>query len=435
MSWLPFVFAYVFAIMCIIHASDRWLLYQDILMPPSTYRDIPSTPEKLVCLIFDCLEKLIECRKPRLTRALLAFLFTATSKPYFDDLCTTVGLVSADGAGRLNQPTLPSDRGEEAQELTYEHTTFNSGDLPSFIPRVLAETIPRAQRSLVLLRAACPEHPLLRLHDQTGAIRWGWTDTDVQALLDGDPDMHVPPAAASAASSSEHVSYKAELSGFSVFDLDPDIHYQSKLHLASVETLSNFVATFPEELPSTTPTLTDVIELALRPLILHTTTLSKALVSVYLSPKSHLHLYTHLTILRSYLLLTSDAFHGRLRTALFSDSPKPSTPMGAGSLRRRRFRIGGESDMGTNTRPTWVIGLATGLVENETWPPGGSDLSFYLRTVIVDTIPLSAAEALKIRGEGVEQVWREAENRVGFALRELPVHTGKEKWLNPLALE
>jgi hypothetical protein len=88
----------------------------------------------------------------------------------------------------------------------------------------------------------------------------------------------------------------------------------------------------------------------------------------------------------------------------------------------------------------WAVGLAPHLLERQTWPPVGADLAFYLRTVIVDSLDWTERETTKNGVEGVEgggsmadaMVLEEAEWRLGFAIKDLPVGTGKEKWMDPL---
>jgi hypothetical protein len=82
----------------------------------------------------------------------------------------------------------------------------------------------------------------------------------------------------------------------------------------------------------------------------------------------------------------------------------------------------------------WAVGLGFGLAERDSWPPGGSDLSYYLRTVIVDSLEplmkLTGADSLGF-SEGQSKIFAEAEFRLGFAIRDLPVGSGRERWLNP----
>jgi hypothetical protein len=200
--------------------------------------------------------------------------------------------------------------------------------------------------------------------------------------------------------------------------------------------LEAFTATFPETFPSVTPSLVHVASLMFAPLLEHAASLSSALLSLFLSP-SYLNCQGHLTLLRSYLLLTSDSFKSRLATALFSDSEEcdaddqhAKLPFGLSPLKPPML-----TDADELTR-TWVIGLAPALTQRETWPPGGADLSFLLRTVIVDSLELSHAHGpshhLSGQCSGRERVYEEAEFRLGFAVRDLPVDAGRKRWLNPL---
>jgi hypothetical protein len=81
----------------------------------------------------------------------------------------------------------------------------------------------------------------------------------------------------------------------------------------------------------------------------------------------------------------------------------------------------------------WAVGLAPHLFERETWPPGGADLSFFLRTVIVDSLDWRDNRSKDDETEGDDTVvLEEAEWRLGFAIKDLPVGKRGEKWLNPL---
>jgi hypothetical protein len=78
------------------------------------------------------------------------------------------------------------------------------------------------------------------------------------------------------------------------------------------------------------------------------------------------------------------------------------------------------------------MGLSPNLLERETWPPVGADLSFFLRTVIVDSLdkPKETEDGKVER----EQVVDEAGWRLGFAIRDLPTGAGRDKWLDPLCM-
>jgi hypothetical protein len=100
----------------------------------------------------------------------------------------------------------------------------------------------------------------------------------------------------------------------------------------------------------------------------------------------------------------------------------------AKSMNNRKSAVSGESSA------QWAVGLGLGLAERDSWPPGGSDLSYYLRTVIVDSLE----SLVKLTdghtpdpSEGKRRIFAEAEYRLGFAIRDLPVGSGRERWLNP----
>ena len=85
---------------------------------------------------------------------------------------------------------------------------------------------------------------------------------------------------------------------------------------------------------------------------------------------------------------------------------------------------------------SWVIGLSSALTESNHWPPTGADLSYLLRTVIIDALnddhPHRQFDKVSASVEDKEQsVYEEAEWRIGFAIRDLPIGSGQAKWLNP----
>ena len=88
---------------------------------------------------------------------------------------------------------------------------------------------------------------------------------------------------------------------------------------------------------------------------------------------------------------------------------------------------------------SWVVGLSTELTGG-IWPPTGADLSYYLRTVVIDALNADYPDRqLSERSGSVSQesvqVVEEAEWRLGFAIRDLPTGSGHAKWLNPKAIE
>jgi hypothetical protein len=73
----------------------------------------------------------------------------------------------------------------------------------------------------------------------------------------------------------------------------------------------------------------------------------------------------------------------------------------------------------------WGIGLGIGLSERTKWPPGGAELTYALRTAIVD-------EEREVVGKG--EVWEGIEDKVSYAIQDLPEDQRdgrRAKWLNP----
>jgi Gamma tubulin complex component C-terminal len=236
---------------------------------------------------------------------------------------------------------------------------------------------------------------------------------------------------------------------FRLFDLEPgasfvpatQIRHDTSPHSQPLQT---FIDRFPEAFPAVIPTLAHLTSLVLSQLINHVSTLSTALLHLFLSVTGTLNLQAHLLLLRSYLLVAAPPFRSRLAAALFSDSDSCEVDAKAHSLAVRSLhQRPSKSGDPTPTQP-WAVGLAPALLERGTWPPVGADLSFFLRTVIVDSFEGENRENIAGDnedihvgggvGRGRQKVLEEAEYRLGFAIRDLPAGTGKEKWLNPLCM-
>jgi Gamma tubulin complex component C-terminal len=336
-------------------------------------------------------------------------------------------------------------------------TSESLGDaFPDFFPPELQDILPAAQKSLVLLQAAHPDHPLLQRNAAQAVIRWFWTAAEVEAAWNGA----LPPETVAVSSTSEvsfdvdnnATKYKPELSSFRLFDLEPGINFVSAPHKRNdsspySQPLQTFIDKFPEAFPAITPTLTHLTSLVLSRLMSHVSTLSSALLRLFLSMTGTFNFQAHLLLLKSYLLVTAPPFRSRLAAALFSDSDScegdaKAHSLAVKSLHRGPSRIKKSSDR--TQAQAWAVGLAPALLERETWPPVGADLSFFLRTVIVDSFEGENVDTIAGEGEtnslgsgigrGRHKVIEEAEYRLGFAIRDLPAGTGREKWLNPLCV-
>ncbi|KAI0674988.1 Spc98 family-domain-containing protein [Trametes maxima] len=478
-----------------------WIQYEDIelilkalaalcgrsedVLPPD-YPPIPSTPTALLSTVYEHLSDHIERSSPRIVCAVLAFVLTTTSRSYFQSLCASVGYNIPGSSSRAPQRRrqVPSDWPGRPLEALVDDENTNvwpedpdddmMDGFPDFIPADTAEVLSRARKSLVLLRAADSGHPVLNSNNLHQEIGWVWTEEQIDNTTEGaafgETTSQGRKTQAIDKASSHLTSGSNVLDTFKVFDLSPG-QSLSDLTATAPNILSNAYATaplrafleaFPATLPSSTPTLAHLTAHTLSPLVSHASTLSGALVAHLLASATPLHLYTHLALLRGYLLLTTHAFKWRLQDALFSDAEEVSAPVvgsrtyaaqeaGENPRERRRAEsgrsksraasVGGREKAKAKTDRR-AIGLSPALTVGDRWPPGGTDLNFHLRTVIVDSLEegrldYSADEEVEDEGpaKAQRQIMEEAEWRLGFAIRDLPFGTGKERWFNPLSIE
>ncbi|KAI0305518.1 hypothetical protein B0F90DRAFT_1815131 [Multifurca ochricompacta] len=384
-------------------------------LSPSAYPTLSSQPEVLLSSIYARLQYHFEKGSVPLVRAMLAHVFTSNLNSGFD-------------FGE-----------EDDQEDLRSVSSTSAEEFPGFISSDAAEVLIRARRSLKFLSTAQPDHPVLQHSPSCKMISWFWTNEEVETAWDSKSDLidlSDTRGKSNPAASSDISSEGGLLEQFKVFALEPGTHFARSAQRAGFA-FQSFIANFPPCLPPLTPTLTHLSNLVLSPLLRHCVTVSGALISLLLSPGSHLHLHSHLVLLRSYLLLTLPAFTRRLQAALFSDSDdwnfESSTVRAmAKSMHSRKHTV----PRGSDTQ--WAVGLGLGLAERDSWPPGGSDLSYYLRTVIVDSLEsLTKSTDTEALGssEGRSRIFEEAEFRLGFAIRDLPIGSGRERWLNPSSIE
>ena len=369
---------------------------------------------------------------------MLAHIFTVTSGDYLQTLSRSVGY---SWGSLINQPkpTFVStgiDVGDEDDQEDNESISSNiAKGFPTFISSDATEILVRARKSLKFLSSAQPDHTLLRQSASRRRLSWFWTNEEVAAAWcnkHNHPDPVVNGLAPSARLDGEPDTTLLEQ--FKVFSLEPGAHLPPSAQ-GSESALQFFIENFPPQLPPLTPALSHLSDLVLSPLIAHCTAVSGALISLLLSPESHLHLRSHLILLRSYLLLTLPAFTSRLQAALFSDSDdwdfEGSTVRAMAKSMHSKSK---KPAVSKGSDAQWAVGLGFGLAERDSWPPGGSDLSYYLRTVIVDSLEpltkLMGADSLGF-SEGQTKIFAEAEFRLGFAIRDLPTGSGRERWLNP----
>ncbi|KAM5533317.1 hypothetical protein V8D89_012991 [Ganoderma adspersum] len=460
---------------------------------PMDFNSIPTAPNALLSAIHRHLADHFERSSPRVVTASLAFMLTTTSRGYIESLCASVGYSTprsqtrpASTRSRIRShdrlPSGPFPDDEYGADRPEDDVELDMGGFPEFIQPEVAEVFTRSRKSLVLLRAADPEHPLLTSTCLHPEIEWLWTEEQLDNMDDALSFGTAPLLAQSrpvkdGRGTSNSVSPVDVLSSFKVFDLlpgepsqspstNPTQHLLSTAH--STATLRAFLSAFPSSLPPSTPTLSHLTARVLAPLVTHAQALSGALVSRFLDPSTHLHLHTHLVLLRGYILVTSHAFKSRLQDALFSHAEDVGAPVvgsrmhAAGQARElareERANARGDGHRRSYSRAASgageqkqkgkkfkrVVGLSPALTIGDKWPPLGSDLNFLLRTVVVDALEDGRAfRAAEGDDEGVEdeklkaqrRIVEEAGWRLGFAIRDLPMGTGREKWLDPFALD
>ena len=404
-------------------------------------------------------------------------MFSTTSDFFLHSIDRSIGI------GKPHFPSITKKAGLALDENNYFDEGMEDGDLfehneedewPDFFPPTLSERLPKAKESLKVLFAAAPEHPLLTSNIARRHCKWVWDEEGLGRLHKREWDLAMgtednlrpsTPQPEPPFSQTDATLYQPELVGLRIFDLEPGAHFKPSLgpqstgEMQESNTISyqSFIRTFPSTLPPITPTLTQLTEAVLSPLGRQCSRLSSALLELFLSPPFSL--ASHFVLLRDYLLLDSTPFTARLRGALFSEIDAYQ-PIGHGTRARTRARLGikeprdirfeqedlekmrhaveaGEND---GEVPKWGVGLGLGLSERGVWPPGGAELGFALRRVIVDSLADERDER-SAEGEGENDdregftVRREAEWRLGFAIRDLPVGEGREEWLNPSSIE
>ncbi|PPR01645.1 hypothetical protein CVT24_001621 [Panaeolus cyanescens] len=437
---------------------------RNIELVPTSYEALESQPIPLLSRIYEHLELNFEQHSSSLIRSVFAFILTCTSQEYIQDIARSVGFgkPAPKRAPKREQSTyelqLEDDEDEEEEDIL-ELLDNVETNFPSFFPKKTIEALPAAQKSLVLLRIAQPEHRLLSTAHSHPTIRWIWTTDEINAAWSGKP---VPSDSNGPQNSNLHLlseeATSAGLAAFKLFDLEPgSLTTQStfKMEAISPATLDAFIKRFPDALPAITPTMPDLTTLTFRSLTIHATEMSSTLLDVFLRSSDHLNFRSHLILLRSYLLLAGPKFKARILTALFSDAGQHELENNAHSMTIRSLRRRPGKQYGQGNQP-WAVGLSPNLLDREMWPPVGADLSFFLRTVIVDSLDYrkekddvsdgeegGTTPKLNSRGNPREhedddvssQVIEEAGWRLGFAIRDLPTGSGRDKWMDPLSIE
>jgi hypothetical protein len=402
---------------------------------PDQYPSIPDDIDLLSVVYKHCLHR-FERSSPTLVNAATAFILTLTSRHYLQTICSAIAYSgswqSRDQHPKKNQP----GGGDKYEDIEFSEVVAQR--YPSFISRPLQGSLVSAQKSLMILQDASPDHPLLSKPAHSSPIQWYWTENEVQIGWSGELiEPVIPKPSASTIpeqmdATEGEVKYKSELSGLQVYDLEPGSHRTNPSLLEPVKT---FVDNFPERLPTVVPTIGDLTNLVFSPLAEQASILSQAVLDIFLTPLTSLsptpavdlHIHSHLTVLRSYQLLASPSFKSKLSAALFSDS-EDWTLDSQGSAWSLAIRGNKRGIPGlVSDDKVWPVGLSTSLLEKDSWPPGGTDLSFFLRTVVMDAMEMTRPSP-KVT---TPSAYEESEWRIGFAIRDLPSGKGQDKWLDP----
>ena len=445
--------------------------------PP--YNSLPSTAASLLSHIYGHLSLHVDLSSSQPIRATIAFIFSTTSDSFLHSIDRSIGIGKPHPPSSTKKAKLAFDEANYFEQgMEVENSELFEDDeeneWPDFFPPMLSERLPKAKKSLKVLFAASPEHPLLTANIARRHCKWVWDEDGLGRVDKGEWDVAMgaevnlrpstpPPECLSP--QPDATLYQPELAGLRIFDLEPGTHFNPSLEPQPTRetqaskniSYQSFLSTFPSALPLITPTLAQLTEAVLSPLGRQCSRLSSALLELFLSPPFSL--ASHFVLLRDYLLLDSVPFTARLRGALFSEIDEYQ-PIGHGTRARTRARLGikeprdirfeqedlekmqqaAEGGGSDGDVPQWGIGLGLGLSERGVWPPGGAELGFALRRVIVDS--LAAERDERNAGSDDESdhregftVRREAEWRLGFAIRDLPVGEGREEWLNPSSIE
>ncbi|KAF8844752.1 hypothetical protein BDN67DRAFT_1052727 [Paxillus ammoniavirescens] len=410
---------------------------------PNNFSRFPNSPVDLLSLVYDTFEMHMNCGSLRDITATVAYILTVSSKPYIQDLCELVAYggagqwCTATGKAIQLMDTTTLFEGDDTSWHEDESSIDAGGPFPTFIPASLADILPSAQKSLKLLEAAKPNHPILTIGPIPKEIGWIWSEDDVNATWNGirvNPRGDVPQSHSDDSPVERPTGdHDPGLAGFRIFDLEPGSFQKGDFpERNSKVSLREFMVSFPNTLPTITPSPSLLCELIFSPLQSHAASLSSALLAVFLDQTSFLCIDAHLKLLRSHMLLTSHSFKSRLIAALFSDTDSQGD-QSVGMHNLLRYKSTGATPPEQSYTGRWPVGLAPLLVTRDSWPPGGSELSFLLRTVIVDSQEDgSEKHDAPPSSKNLHPVTSEA---LGFAIRELAAGNGRERWLDPLSLD
>ncbi|OAV96255.1 hypothetical protein PTTG_26432 [Puccinia triticina 1-1 BBBD Race 1] len=324
---------------------------------------------------------------------------------------------------------LAGDYLDQTEARTPSSYCFRPDRVPSFIPISLAESIFKAGVSLRILRRSNPFHPICLTYpaEEHGQSRWVWTPTELEKVfkafnrqrhdmklqisawrhgikLSDDPLATIRRSKGVSLPTMQDIEQELDIGDFLKAistGLKPyDNQVGGSRHIDQrrkglIETVEERLRSCrvdragllePMELPSL-DLLTEVT--VIESLRSRSLEIDRCLLSFFLIDLDFL---DHLKILNQFMFCHDVMFNQRLTNALFSSSP-------------------GEDSSQRTGRHT--VGVSGRLLRRGTWPPGGFDLSFALRTVILDSVAPDQRPA----GYRASSAWATLEDRLSFAIR------------------
>jgi hypothetical protein len=313
------------------------------------YIEFESSPVPLLSRIYEHLNLNVEQQSPSLTCAIISFIFTSTSQEYIHGVALSVGF-GGQPTEKISKPSakqseyeFDADDADEDEEDIFDLLDWTETSFPTFFPNAVLHALPAAQKSLVLFRIAQPDRPMLISLPKNAFIRWLWTTQEITAAWNGSALPPNPGATISTPPSPAFLPnpYVPEIADFITFDFEPvtsGLGSSLQIKDNSYVTLSRFIDNFPASLPPITPTLAELTSLTFKNLLDHASTLSTALLDLFINSPGILNFRSHLIVLRSYLLMASPSFKSCLLSALFSDAGEYEFDTTAYSLSIRSLR-------------------------------------------------------------------------------------------------
>ncbi|EJT99699.1 hypothetical protein DACRYDRAFT_109805 [Dacryopinax primogenitus] len=403
----------------------------------SHYPPYRSLPSNMISALYKALDRAINTSAPHAVQCTLSFLLQLSTQPCIRAVEEALG---------LGRATFLPDMVDESSELASpneDRAPMEVKVMEMILPSEVRQTLERGRKSLVLLKKACPAHILcgrtIEDIDDAEHLKWIWGDDEVQRVqAEAEQQADLLRDLMCRWKSGLPVDHKAHVPApFPKSTAAPNEFDISLLLLPATQStddnaFNRFLGSHPPPLlPSSAPTLPLLLHHVFAKILARSKVISHALLDSLLSPASQqggADLLAHLHILSSFHLLNFAPFTDLLTNALFVH-PSPEIAHAPGTRSRVRARLGIAPLPHQVTGEEFAaVGLGVGLTQRGQWPPGGSDLNWILRRVVIDSLEVDKQGRLKTAR--VDKVWEQADSIVGFAIRD--IEEGDDAWLDPL---